>query len=269
VPASGPSLDAYRGLGTWIDLYDLKAWRDPRGAVADMSSHGVHTLFIETSNSGSKFALKDSWRLAVFIREAHARNMHIVAWYLPSMKKPDRDYGRIAKAIALRTPEGQAFDGFALDIEAGTVKPLSARNRAVSALSTRIRSLVGTSYPLGAIIPSPSALAKKRGYWDRFPYAALAGTYDVFMPMGYYTYHGKGADSAYADSRANVRVLRAQKGCAEKPIHLVGGLSGNSSAAEVRAFVRAVNETGVMGASIYDWAGTTKAHWRALKALKS
>ena len=41
---------SYRGLGTWVDLYDAKAWDHPASAVSDMRAHGVRTLYLETSN---------------------------------------------------------------------------------------------------------------------------------------------------------------------------------------------------------------------------
>jgi len=44
-------VEAYRGLGSWVDIYDDAAWKDPAGTVADMSKHGVKTLYIETGNS--------------------------------------------------------------------------------------------------------------------------------------------------------------------------------------------------------------------------
>ena len=39
-------LVSYRGLGTWVYLYDSRAWNDPAAAVKDMASHGVSTLYI-------------------------------------------------------------------------------------------------------------------------------------------------------------------------------------------------------------------------------
>ena len=95
----------------------------------------------------------------------------------------------------------------------------------------------------------------------------LARTYNVFVPMSYYTYHGSGAAAAYADTISNVRVLRAQKGCAKTPIHLIGGISQDSSPAEVQAFVRAARQTGSVGAGLYGWAGTSAAQWRFLGTL--
>ena len=264
-----PALDAYSGLGSWVDIYDDEAWRNPSRAVSDMASHGVRTLFIETANSRAPSAIKDPVALRTFMSEAHARDMRVVAWYLPSLKSEAKDFSRIAEAIAFRTADGRGFDSFALDIESSAVRPESERNTRLAALSAKIRALVGPSYPLGAIIPSPVGLAKKAGYWDDFPYAEVAQAYDILVPMGYYTYHGDGARSAYEDTRANVRILRAQKGCVDKPIHLIGGLAEKSSAAEVEAFVRAARETGCFGASLYGWVGTSDGHWRALQSVET
>ena len=160
------------------------------------------------------------------------------------------------------------FDSFTLDIESGAISSVGARNKALESLSARIRGLVGATYPLGACIPSPTGLAKKGSYWGAFPYTMLAAKYDVFVPMSYYTYHGKGATAARADTLSNVRILRAQKGCSQTPIHLIGGIAENSSAAEVGAFVSAANETHCIGASFYSWPATTSGDWKALAAIK-
>jgi hypothetical protein len=266
VPA-GPSIAAYRGLGSWVDIYDTAAWRDPASAVADMARHNVRTLYLETGNSGSKTVLTEPAALAEFIREAHAHGMLIVAWYLADMRSEAKDLARVTAAIRFTTTDGQSFDSFALDIESGAVTPVAARNAALERLSLEIREIVGPRYPLGAIIPSPVGLAKKGSYWPAFPYTMLARTYDVFVPMSYYTYHGKGGAAAYADTIGNVRILRAQEGCSTAPIHLIGGIAENSSAFEVAEFVRAAREAGCIGASLYGWVGTTAGHWRGLQTV--
>jgi hypothetical protein len=267
-PSDGPSLDAYKGLGSWVDIYDDKAWANPSAAVANMSQHGVRTLYLETSNSRSSFDLKDSSKISTFIEAAHSHHMKVVAWYLPDMTKASKDYGRIEKAINFKTSGGQKFDSFALDIESSAIKSESVRNKALASLSTKIRSLVGCSYPLGAIIPSPVGLAKKAGYWDAFPYSDVAQRYDVVLPMAYYTYHGKGASAAYSDAKSNVTILRKQKGCSKVPIHLIGGIAEKSSTAEVQAFVRAVVGQHCFGGSLYSWPGTSGSDWNALTAIK-
>ncbi|MDO8964397.1 MAG: hypothetical protein Q7W30_07915 [Coriobacteriia bacterium] len=267
ISPSGRSVAAYRGLSAWVDIYDTGAWKNPVAAVDDMAAHGVKALFIETGNSGAAVAIKDPAAMQVFIREAHARDIKVIAWYLPTLERPLLDYQRCAEAIRFQTAEGQQFDSFALDIESPALKPVSARNSALATLSAQIREIAGPDYPLGAIIPSPVGLAKTGGYWRPFPYEKVAGVYDIFVPMAYYTYHGKGEAAAYADALANVRILRAQPGCAAMPINLIGGLTDKSTPAEVRGFVRAARETGILGAGLYDWAGTTPAQWIELRAL--
>jgi hypothetical protein len=265
--AGAASIDAYRGLGTWVDIFDERAWQDPAAAVADMASHGVHTLYLQTGNSHSDTAFKDVAATEAFIRESHDHGMRVVAWYLPYLKDEALDLDRVTQAIRFRTADGQSFDGFALDIESSSVKPESTRILALESLTLKIRAVAGPSYALGGIIPSPVGLAKQTGYWDTFPYAMVARTYDVLLPMGYYTYHGKGADAAYKDSKENMRLLRAEPGCATIPVHLIGGLAGKTTAAETAAFVRACVETKCIGASLYDWVGTGAAEWKALGSV--
>ena len=269
-PAAPPAskVEAYRGLGSWVDIYDDEAFDDPKGTIADMDKHGVKTLYIETGNSRSKGTLFKEDKLSEFISEAHARDMKVVAWYLPDLKDLDKDYTRVKAAIEFKTSSGQKFDSFALDIESGAVTPQSARNKALLKLSKQIREHTGDSYPLGAIIPSPVGLSKKGGYWPDFPYTELAGMYDVFVPMGYYTYHGDGATLAYSDTIGNAKILRSKKGCSEVAIHMIGGISEKSSTGEVEAFVRGSNDAGCVGASLYGWAGTKSAHWQELKNVR-
>lgn len=264
---AAPSIAAYHGLGSWIDIHDSHAWEDPEAAVADMDAHGVRTIFLQTGNSTQKDAVFRPAGQVAFIRAAHARGMKAVAWYLPDMVDVAFDYGRVAQAIGFRTSDGQRFDSFALDIESISVKDERERNRALDTLTRKIRALAGPSYPLGAIIPSPVSLAKKAGHWDAFPYESVAAAYDVILPMGYWTYDGKGASVATSDSLGNVRILRDQPGCSKVPVHLIGGLAHKSSAAEVQAFVSATRKADCVGASLYDWAGTSSADWDALKGV--
>ena len=265
--AGAGKLDLYRGLGSWVDIYDTKAWDNPTAAVADMAAHGVRTLYVETGNSRSSFAIFNPTGQQAFIRECHAHGMRVVAWYLPDLKPGSADFSRISQAIAFTTADGQKFDSFALDIESTVVSSEAERNRNLEALTKQIRALVGRAYPLGGIIPSPVGIAKKAGYWDAFPYSMVASYYDVFLPMAYYTYHGSTATAAGADALANVRILRSQPGCATVPIHMIGGIAENSSAGEVKAFVSAVRQTKCFGASLYGWPGTSAAHWQALAAI--
>ena len=263
---STTNLDAYRGIASWVDLFDTKAWRDPTAVVDDMANHGVRTIFVETATARSSTGLVHPVALGTFITEAHARDMYVVAWYPPHLRRGSVDYERIMQAIEFTTSDGQKFDSVALDIESTTVKTLKTRNRRIVNLSRRIRKEVGGDYPLGGIIPSPVGLLKQTGFWNVFPYTALAKSYDVFLPMSYYTFHVDDAKGAYADTKASMRILRAQPGCSEIPVHIIGGLAGPTSPAQVRQFAIAARETGCIGVSLYDWVGMNKAKWRAQEA---
>ena len=272
--ARSAPLVAYRGLGSWVDLYDPTAWNDPAAAVQDMASHGVRTLFIETANyhnpSSSTLyrpaANPDA--LEEFIQACHARGMYVVAWYLPSFKNLEKDLRRSKAAIDLRTSDGQKFDSFALDIEDSTVKPASTRSAQMKKLSQQIRAYVGATYPLGGIIPSPKGMTINSTYWPDFPYKTVADIYDVVVPMGYYTYHVDGYAKVYNESLDNVRIVREQVGRSTVPIHLIAGLGNKSSSSESTAFVRATRETGILGAGMYDWSTTGDEDWAPLANVR-
>ena len=268
--AAAASITAYRGLGTWVDLYDSAAWNDPAAAVKDMASHGVRTLFIETANyhNPPSASLFKPAALAVFIKECHARQMKIVAWYLPSFKDLDKDYERTMAAIDFRTSDGQKFDSFALDIEDSTVKPASTRSARLKTLSARIRGAVGSAYPLGGITPSPAGMKINSSYWPDFPYKDVAAVYDVIVAMGYYTYHGDGYAQAYNETRENVRIVREETGRPTIPLHVIAGVGDKSTGSETTAFVRALRETGCLGGSMYDWSTTDDADWRPLASVR-
>ncbi len=261
-------LGPYRGLGAWVDLFEERAWRRPARAVADMASHGVRTLYLETSNYSQARAIAYPEGVAKFLRAAHARDMDVVAWYLPGFARLRRDLQRSMAAIEYRSGSGERFDSFALDIEASILDPPAKRSKRLLRLSRKIRARAGQDYALGGIIPSPVGiqLAGKR-YWPRFPYAGLAGVYDVFLPMGYFTYHVNGADKVHDETARNVEILREETGDPNVPIHLIGGIADRSSGAETEAFVRSIREHGLLGASIYNWSLSRDRHWAHLETV--
>jgi hypothetical protein len=261
-----PDLGPYRGLGSWVDLFEDRAWRRPAAAVADMANRGVRTLYLETSNYSQRRAVVDPGAVGRFIEAAHARGIEVVAWYLPGFDRLRRDLRRSMRAISFRTPAGQRFDSFALDIEASIVNPPARRTRRLLTLSRRIRARVGTNYALGAIIPSPYRIRRGRT-WSGFPYTQLAGIYDVFLPMSYYTFHVGGETPAHDEVAASIPIIRSLTGDPTVPIHVIGGIADDSSASETRGFVRAAREHGVLGASLYNWSLTQEHDWAQLSPV--
>jgi hypothetical protein len=269
VPAGGAAprdTSSYQGLGTWLDIWDGAVWAKPEAAVARMSNLGVTTLYLQTSNYSQRVDLVRPAALARFVDAAHANGLRVVAWYLPSLKDLRVDLRRSLAAVRFRSPSGGTFDSFALDIEAAVVKPASRRTAQLLALSAQLRAAVGSKYSLGAIIPSPRGMELRPSYWPGFPYAGLAKRYDVFMPMGYFTYRYKGAAAARDYTAANVELIRTAVGDDGIAVHAVGGLAASATLAQVRAFAAAAAAQGAIGASLYDYASTRDDEWRALSA---
>ena len=126
------SLAAYRGLGTWVDIFDATSWAHPETMVAKMKARGVRTLFLETGNYSQTVDVVRPSGQARFIDAAHARGMKVVAWYLPSFSALKKELRRSLAAINFRTPSGGQFDSFALDIEASVVKSVAAPEQAAA-----------------------------------------------------------------------------------------------------------------------------------------
>jgi hypothetical protein len=260
----GGKLAAYRGLATWVDIYDPKAWAIPEATVAAIADRGVTTIFLETGNYHQGSDLVRPAGLGRLVEAAHAQGLRIVAWYLPSFANPARDLRRSLAAIRFRSTSGERFDSFALDIESSLVKLVSRRNARLLSLSRSIRAAVGASYPLGAIIPSPRGMELKPAYWPGFPFRQLDSIYDVFVPMAYYTYHVHGAQAVHDDVARSIALIRAQTGNPGVPIHVIGGVADSSKATDVRGFLQAVADCRPLGYGLYDYFATKPGAWQLL-----
>jgi hypothetical protein len=258
-----PSLAPYHGLAAWVDIYDAEPWERPERAVRRLARRDVRTLFVQTSNYRQRRAVYRPARLARILASAHRREIKVIAWYLPGFRDPRRDWRRVRAAVTYRSAAGHRFDGFALDIEATAVRDIATRNRRMLALSTRLRRLTDSRYPLGAIIPDPVT----QRYWPRFPYRQVRARYDVILPMSYWTVHASGERPAYRHTREALRIIRTRTGDPSVPIHVIGGIAGHASNAEVRGFARAASAFSATGASLYDAAITTAGQWSELSRI--
>jgi hypothetical protein len=97
----------------------------------------------------------------------------------------------------------------------------------------------------------------------------LAQTYDVFLPMGYFTYRTRLPSYTGVYTQLNITLLRSWTGNPALPVHPIGGIADAASAAQVRAFAQAARNGKSLGASMYDYATTTPAQWRELEAANA
>jgi len=276
VRPAGPSLVAFRGLGAWVDLYDYAAL-DPETAAADMSAHGARTLYLQTArwdkpaaNDPGTFAdpaLADRW-----VTAAHAHGMRVVGWYLPAYDDMTRDVDRTRAIASFRTRGAQAFDALAIDIEYRQQMPsISAWNTAVAQHIARVRAFLGPRYPIAAIVPAPLAMEIRPTYWVGFPWAGLAASANLFMPMAYWSYRHDctqvAEHCAYGYTKGNIDQVRALTGKANVPVHVLGGVADSITTADVAAFVAAAKAAGAYGGSLYDYRTTQPAWWGQLAKL--
>jgi hypothetical protein len=250
-------------MATWLDIYDHAEWRAPEATADAVAARGVKTLFLETGNSHQPTDVVRPAQLGRLLDAAHADGLRVVAWYLPTLLYPSRDLRRVLAAVHFTSETGGHFDSFALDIEASDVRTVSLRNARLLALSAALRAAVGADYPLGAILPSAVGMERHPKYWPAFPYAALRQSFDVFLPMAYYTYRVRGRAASARYVMRSVALLRAGAG-ADVPVHVIGGIASRTGPGEAAGFMDAVARCGPIGYSLYDFPITSSAAWKAL-----
>jgi hypothetical protein len=264
VPPPRFTMEPYRGLGAWIDVFD---WSSARGApslepsaMAQLAAQGVQTVFLQASKWDAPELVLEPPRLTAFIDEAHRNGMSVVGWYVPTLEDPGRDLQRLM-AIA-----GLPVDGLAVDIEAKNVADHVERNRRLVELSSALRAALPGEV-LGAIPLEPILIEDiNPRYWPDFPWAGIAPSYDVWMPMAYWT--NRRSDSPWRNAHdytaANIDRLRAHIGRPDAPVHALGGIGDTTSVEDLQAFRAAALPRGVLGGSIYDFRTTQAPHWAEL-----
>jgi len=275
---SAPDLAPFRGLGTWVDVYDYAPkFQSAPGvlpavtpeSVDDMARLGVRTLYLQAAqdDTRSEGTLVDRSLVGRILQRAHQRGVQVVAWYLPHFADVDRDLARIRALDTFRT-HGQRFDGIALDIEwTSDVKDTARRNHALVDLSARARRLV-TRVPLGAIVLEPVLIEDvNAAYWPGFPWRALRNSFDVWLPMSYWT--NRTASSGWRDSARytseNIRRIRAHLGRPDAPIHAAGGVADRTGPGDIQGFVAAARRAHALGWSLYDYVTTSSSAWTRLR----
>jgi hypothetical protein len=258
--AEAASLNAYRGLAAWVDVFDPGPWNRPERTVRALARRGVTTVFVQTSNHSRARAVHRPRSLARLLGAADRHGVDVIAWYLPGFDDLERDWRRVRAALTYESPAGHRFDGFALDIEATVVRDVGVRNRRMLRLSSRLRRLVGEGRAVGAIVPDPVT----QRYWPRFPWRAVRRHYDVLLPMCYWTFRVAGERAVQRYAREALRAVRVRSGDPAVPVHVVGGIADAASTAEVAGFVSGAVGFRAAGASLYDAPITRRAQWRRM-----
>ncbi len=266
---------SYEGYGAWVDVFDFSppyAGPSPPvtpGDLAAMADAGVRTLYLQAArlDDRSPNGIEDPWILAEFLLAAHAREIDVVAWYLPRWSEDDADLERL-RLLDRFEVLGHRFDGVAVDIEWRGDIDVAIRNERLIALSSALRREIPDG-PLGAIVLPPVLIeVVNEDFWPDFPWRGIAELYDVWLPMSYWSFRSEasGYRDGYTYNEESVRRLRNNLGMAEALVHPIGGIGGTdgvddppappeplTTIDEIEAFVRSLTDTGSIGGSIYDW----------------
>lgn len=263
------TFEPYRGLGAWLDIYDWSAtYAQDSPAVEPtvldlLAAHGTQTLYIQASRWDAPEDVLEAPRLLAFIERAHQNGISVVAWYLPTYEDPGRDLRRMLAIAAL------PVDGLAIDIESRKVGDVVERNRRVVEVSNALRAALPGEV-LGAIPLEPVLIEDVNPrYWPGFPWAELAPSYDVWLPMAYWTNRRGGWRNAHDYTAANIDRVRAHIGQPDAPVHALGGIGDTTSVEDLHAFYLAASQRGVLGGSIYDYRTTLAPHWEALTPFRA
>jgi len=272
------STRAFRGLGTWVDVYDYgPRFQGPAAplpavtpaSVDDMARLGVKTVYLQAAQDDdrSEGAIVDRKLVGDILRRAHRHGVQVVAWYLPHFADVDRDLHYVEAMYKFRS-QGERFDGIALDVEwTSDVKDTTKRNEALIELADRSRKLV-TQVPLGAIVLEPVLIEDVNDqYWPDFPWKKLRSSFDVWLPMSYWTNRSEssGWKDGFRYTSENIRRVRTNLGDRNAVVHAIGGIADAANAGDYAGFVRAATQRRAIGWSIYDYVTTSSSAWTRLR----
>ena len=229
-----------------------------------MAKAGVQTIFLQTTGSRTGGDLLETKQMDALIDRAHARHLHVVAWYLPTLTDVAQDERRLEATAALRV------DGLAVDIEATNVADATARSQRVVDLSRRLRARIDPTRPISAVTLTPVHLeVVNPSYWPDYPWKEIGASYDAILPMAYWTIRLGDLRNGEGYITQTVDRIHVDTGRSDLPIHVIGGIADKATTADLQGMVSAIGHEGAIGGSLYDWRTSNPTQWIALQPLRA
>lgn len=231
--------------------------------VDSLPSRGVSTLYIQTARTSGSTRLTDASVLRQFVSRAHVLGIFVVGWYLPNLEDLGSDLRRLTAMLDV------GVDAVGVDAETTHFDPTTRTRRQVTLLR-RLRDTVGGDVPVGAIVYPPLQLSMTPSIWPNYPWAEIAHTCDVILPMEYWTYRRSSTpywDSGYRYATRNFEMLRDLAGRDGSSVHVIGGLASDLLRGQASGMCRAIAENGGLGGSMYEWHGTSSRTWSEMASL--
>jgi hypothetical protein len=229
-----------------------------------MADLGIQTVYLQTSHMGvPDQVVLEPERLEGLVHAAHRHGLSVVAWYLPTLADVDADLERLLASAALDV------DGLAVDIESTVVDDPAERNARLLELDSRLRAALPDQV-IGAITLSAVHLQEvNTAYWPDYPWADIAQTYDLVLPMSYWSIRLPEWRDGNRYVGEDIDRIRAATGDPDLPIHVIGGIADEATVEQVQGMLQAIEaRAGVVGASLYDWATSSPQQWAVLRPLR-
>jgi hypothetical protein len=265
----------FAGLGTWVDVYDYvpgfpgDGGPPPvtLGAIDDMADLGVQTLYLQAAQddsriTGSTVAPK---LLGSYLRRAHDRGMQVVAWYVPKFYDQAPTFAASARcttfaaAASGSTPSPSTSSGR----RACRTPPPQRGAREARQARPRHRG----RHRARAITLEPVLLEDvNANYWPAFPWKKLQSSFDVWLPMNYWTNRNTASGFRDGFTYTSENIKRVRNHLDEPDAARARGRWRRrpGTSRDYDGFVRAAKRRDAIGWSIYDFNTTTSAVWARL-----
>jgi hypothetical protein len=242
------------GKGMWLYEPDKTEGGNVAAIVAKAKAAGLSHLYVRTGSSWSGFYAGPF--LDQLLPAAHEADLLVYGWDFPRLISVEDDVRRAKAAIDHRAPGKHRIDGFSADIETMS-EGTHITAQAAAQYGRLLRAEVGSSFPLIATVPRPSA---KQNY----PYAEVVESFDAIAPMVYWLNRQPDTDvtGALQDlARFNKPVFpigQAYDGAPE------GGRAGVPPPEELWRFMRFAEANGAQGVSFWSWQAANAKAWAAI-----
>lgn len=246
------------GKGMWIYEPEKTEGGNADAIVARAKAVGLTHIYVRTGSSWNGFYAGPF--LDKILPAAHAAGLKVYGWDFPRLVDWQDDVHRAKAAIDHRAAGRQRLDGFSADIETSS-EGTHISPEAALAYGKALREAVGTSYPLIATVPRPSA-------GRPYPYDQVVAYFDAIAPMVYWLNRQPDTDVAGAlhdllpFGKPVFPVGQAYDGSAE------GGRPGVPSPAELARFMRVGEADGASGVSFWSWQAANQPAWDAIASAE-
>lgn len=240
--AAKPQLATLPGLadgpGIWVNMWNYPT-SDFDAYCQTLHAKGIRNLFIETSRSNTPSICHPDW-LSPIIDACHRYKIRVIAWSFAELGNPASDADKLIEAARFASASGQHVDALAANLE----KNLDQNK--VEAYSKKIRSALGTTQTLVAVVYSPLNQAPPVAH---IPWKTLAEYYDVIAPMNYWNSKYKKLDP-YSYTLSTIQRVRELTGRSDIEIHMIGDGMG-THAESIGEFLKACHDGEATSASLY------------------